>query len=69
MSKLMFIVLSGVLFLVVRQFLIQWGLVERNQDSKFNPHRKEINLRRLASWTFYFIFWVMPSLAVWHLTR
>ncbi len=57
---------SAVLFFIVRQLLIRWGLVEPGSNS---TDKGDYGLGRLFAWLAYFFLWVSPSWIAWLILR
>lgn len=64
-GTLVLLLASAVLFLVVRQFLLNWGLVERRHGERATRPTKDFGLARLYTWGIYFVLWICPSWLGW----
>lgn len=66
-GTIVFFVASAVLFFVVRQFLIRWGLVDRRKTPRDGQvmRKGDMGLQRFFAWGAYFFLWVLPSWIGW----
>lgn len=58
-GTLVVLAFSAVLFFIVRQFLIKWGLVDKGRNAG------DFGLGRLFAWAAYFVLWICPSWIMW----